>query len=99
LQVKFQFIQSYSSQNLTKTFYSNQLLGQYEYVNNHKKTQLKRLIQESFQQALKNKIIQNYCQIEFKNKKIKPQYVKIQELNPLLIEQSNTIGFYERLFQ
>ena len=98
LQIKLQFIQSYSSQNLKKTFYLNQILGQYKDVNNQKKAQLKRLIQESFQQALKHKIIQNYCQIEFKNKKRKTQYVQIQDLNPLLIGQSNTIDFYERLF-
>lgn len=98
LQIKLQFIQSYSSQNLKKTFYLNQILGQYKHVNNQKKAQLKRLIQESFQQALKHKIIQNYCQIEFKNKKRKTQYLQIQDLNPLLIGQSNTIDFYERLF-
>ena len=98
LQIKLQFIQSYSTENLEKTFYSNQILDRYKKANNQKKAQLKRFILYSFQQALKHKIIQNYCQIEFKNKKRKTQFVQIQKLDPLLIGQSDTINFYERLF-
>ena len=42
LQIKFQFIQSYSSEKLKKTFYSNQLLGEYKHNNNQKRAQFKR---------------------------------------------------------
>lgn len=58
-----------------KTFYSNQLLGQYKSANNQKKTQLNQFIQKSFQQALKHKIIRNYFQIDFKDKKRETRYV------------------------
>jgi hypothetical protein len=98
LQIKLQFIQSYSTENLKKTFYSKQILDEYKHTNNQKKAQLKRLIQYSFQQALKHKIIQNDCQIEFKNKKRKTQSIQIQKLTSLLIGQSERINFYERLF-
>lgn len=81
LQIKLQFIQSYSSQKLKKTFYSNQLLDQYKQANNQKK-----------------KIIQKHCQIEFKNKKRKAQSSPIQELNTLIISQSDTINYYQRMF-
>lgn len=96
LQVKLHFIQIYSSQNLNKTFYSNQILEKYKHANNQKKSQLKQLIQHVFQQALKYKIIQKNCQIEFKNKKI--QLIQVQELTPLCIGQIETINFYERIF-
>lgn len=66
--------------------------------NNQKKARPKRLIQYSFQQALKHKIIQSHCQIEFKNKKMKTKSIQIQELNPLLIGQSEVMHFYERVF-
>ena len=98
LQIKLQFIQSYSSESLKKTFYSNQILDKYKRSNNQKKAQIKLLIQHSFQQALKNNLIQKDCQIEFKNKKREPQSIKIQELNSLLIGQSEAINFYECLF-
>jgi hypothetical protein len=96
LQTKLHFIQSYSSQNLKKTFYSNQILEKYKLANSQKKAQLKQLIQYLFQQALKYKIIQKDCQIEFKNKKI--QFIQIQQLTPLLIGQIEIINFYERVF-
>jgi hypothetical protein len=98
LQIKLQFIQSYSSEKLKKTFYSSQILGAYKNSNNQKKARLKRLIQYSFQQALEHKIIQDHCQIEFKSKKIKTRSIQMQELSPLLIGQSEVINFYERLF-
>ena len=34
LQVKFKFIQSYRTENLKKTFYSNQILDEYQHANN-----------------------------------------------------------------
>ena len=83
---KLNFIQSYSSQNSKKTFYSNQILDKYKHANNQKKAQLKQLIQYLFQQALKYKIIQKDCQIEFKNKKI--QFIPIQHLTPFLLDKS-----------
>lgn len=52
LQVKLYLIQTYSSQSLTKTFYINKILDQYKNNNNQKKTQIKQLIQDLFQQAL-----------------------------------------------
>jgi len=98
LQIKLQFIASYSTENLKKTFYSNQILDKYKHTNNQKKARLKQLVQHSFQQALKHKIIQNDCYIEFKNKKRKTQAIQIEKLTPLLIGQSERIHFYERLF-
>jgi hypothetical protein len=53
------------------------------------------LVQYSFQQALKHKIIQKHCHIEFKNKKRKIQYIQIQKLTPLLIGQSKIIYLEE----
>lgn len=41
LQIKLKFIQSYSTQNLKKTFYSNQIFDEYKHTNNQKKTQFK----------------------------------------------------------
>ena len=69
LEIKLQFIQSYSNESLQKIFYSHQILKQYKNNNNKKKAQFKQYIQHLFQQALKHKIIQNNLQIEFKNKK------------------------------
>lgn len=37
LEIKLQFIQSYSNKSLQKTFYSNQILEQYKNKNNKKK--------------------------------------------------------------
>lgn len=39
LQIKLQFIQSYSTKNLKKSFYLDQMLDQYKRANNKKKTQ------------------------------------------------------------
>lgn len=83
---------------LKKTFNSKQILDKYKRANNQKKAQLKKLIQQSFQQALKHKTIQNHLQIEFKNKKKKTQSIRIQELSTLIISQSDTIVFYEHVF-
>ena len=98
LEIKLQFIQSYSNESLQKIFYSHQILEQYKNNNNKKKAHLKQYIQHLFQQALKHKIIQNNLQIQFKNKKKKTQFIEIQKLTPLLIEQSQVIRFYEQLF-
>ena len=101
LEVKLHFIQTYSSQSLTKTFYANKILDQYKNNNNQKKAQIKQLIQDSFQQALANKIIQDHCQVEFKNnknKERKPQFIKIRKLNNLIIGQAYAINFYELVF-
>ena len=46
LEVKLHFIQTYSSQSLTKTFYVNKILDQYKNNNNKKKAQIKQLIQD-----------------------------------------------------
>jgi hypothetical protein len=95
LEIKLQFLQSYTTQSLHKTFYSQQILDQYKNNNNKKKAQIKRFIQHIFQQAFKDKIIQNNCQIEFKNKKNKKLIqVEVQKLNPLLIGQSQVLHFY-----
>ena len=98
LEIKLQFIQSYSNESLQKIFYSHQILEQYKNNNNKKKAQFKQYIQHLFQQALKHKIIQNNLQIEFKNKKKKTQFIEIQKLTLLLIGQSQVIHFYEQLF-
>ena len=98
LEIKLQFIQSYSNESLQKIFYSHQILEKYKNNNNKKKAHLKQYIQHLFQQALKHKIIQNNLQIEFKNKKKKTQFIEIQKLTPLLIGQSQVIRFYEQLF-
>ena len=64
-----------------KTSYANKILDQYKNNNNQKKAQINQLIQNSFQQALANKIIQYHCQVEFKNTESKPQIIKIRKLN------------------
>lgn len=83
-----------SFQSLTKTFYVNKILDQYKNNNNQKKAQVKQLIQDSFKQALVNKIIHAHCRVEFKNKKRKPQFIKIEKLNNLIIGQTDVINFY-----
>jgi len=45
-----------------------------------------------------NKIIQDHCQVEFKNKERKPQFIKIEKQNNLIIGQTNVINFYESAF-
>ena len=40
-------------------------------------------------------MVQDNCEIEFKNKKRKTQPIQIQNLTPLLIGQSENIYFYE----
>jgi len=70
-------------------------LNQYKKNNNQKKTQIKQLIHESFRQALVSKIIQDDCQVEFKNKERKPQFIKIEKLNNLILGQTDVVDFYE----
>ena len=98
LEVKLHFIQTYSSQSLIKTFYVNKILDQYKNNNNQKKAQIKQIILESFRQALTNRIIQDHCQVGFKNKKRKSQLIKIRKLNNLIISQACVINFYELVF-
>lgn len=98
LQVKLHFIQTYSSQSLKKTFYVNKILEHHKRSNNRKKAQVKQLIKDSLQQALTYKMIQNHCEVEFKNRTRKPQSIEIKKLNNLIIGQSDTINFYESLF-
>lgn len=97
LQIKLQFIQNYSTKNLKKTFYSEQIVDQYKQANNQKITQIKKCIQHTFYQALKHRIIQDNCQIKFKSKKIKTHFIQIRDLTPLLIGQSEKIHFYEKI--
>ena len=59
LEIKLQFIQSYSNESLQKTVYYHQILEPYKNNNNNKKAYLKQYIQHLFQQALKRKIILN----------------------------------------
>jgi len=47
------------------------------------KAQLKQLIQNSFKQILTNRILQDYCQVEFKNKEKKYQFIEIRKLNSI----------------
>jgi hypothetical protein len=44
LQIKLQFIQSYSTPNLKKAFYLEQILDQYKQANNQKKALIKQHI-------------------------------------------------------
>jgi hypothetical protein len=98
LQIKLQFIQSYSTQNLKKAFSLDQILDQYKQANNQKKAQIKLHIHYTFDQALKYGMIQDNCQIKFKNKTRKIQFIPIRNLTSLLIGQSEKIYFYEKLF-
>jgi hypothetical protein len=98
LQIKLQFIQSYSTKNLKKTFYLEQILDQYKQANNQKKAKIKKNIQHIFHQALEHRMVQDNCQIKFKSKKRKTQSIQIQNLTPLLIGQSEKIYFYEKIF-
>ena len=79
--------ETYSTENLTKTFDSNKILDKSQRANNNKKTQIKQFIQASFQQALQHNLInfiQDYCHIQFQNRKKKAKSVQIQKLSPLL---------------
>lgn len=98
LQVKLHFIQTYGSQRLKKTFYVNKVMEHYKSSNNHKKSQIKHLIKDSLQQALGYKIIQNYCEVEFRNPTRKSKLMEINQLSSLIIRQSNAINFYESSF-
>ena len=95
LQIKLQFIQSYSTKNLKKTFYSEQILDQYKQANNQKKAKIKKSIYHTFHQALEHRMVQDNCEIKFKSKKRKTQSIQIRNLTPLLIGQSEKIYFYE----
>ena len=92
LQIKLQFIQRYSTKNLKKTFYSEQILHQYKQANNQKKAKIKKNIQHTFHQALKYRMVQDNSEIKFNSK---TQSIQIQNLTPLLIGQSEKIYFYE----
>ena len=74
LQIKLQFIQSYSTKNLKKTFYSEQILHQYKQANNQKKAKIKKSIQHTFHQALEHRMVQDNCEIKFKSKKRKTHF-------------------------
>ena len=97
LEIKLQFIQTYSTKSIKKTFYSEQILNQYKQGNNQKKAKIKKNIQYTFQQALEHRMVQDNCQIDFKSKKRKTQSIQIRNLTPLLIGQSEKIYFYEKV--
>lgn len=40
-------------------------------------------------------MIQNCCEVEFKDRTRKPQSIEIKKLNNLIIGQSDTINFYD----
>jgi hypothetical protein len=96
LQIKLQLIEGYSTENLKKVFYTDQVLSKYKRANNKKKSLIKLHIQDTFYQALKHQMIQDNCQMKFKNKKT--QSIQILNITPLLIGQSEKIYFYEKLF-
>ncbi|WP_297691731.1 hypothetical protein [uncultured Eudoraea sp.] len=97
LQIKLQFIQSYSCTELTKSFYPQKILDQYKGANNKKKSDIKLFIKSTFYNALKHKMIEDNCQIKFKNKKRKTRDILIHDLTPLLIGQSYKIHFFEKI--
>ena len=55
-------------------------------------------LEYTFDQALECGMIQDNCQIKFKNKTRKIQFIPIRNLTSLIIGQSETIYFYEKLF-
>ena len=69
----------------------------YQNINNHKKAQIKQLIEDSLQQALEYKMIQNYCEVEFGNPIRKAKIMNINQLSRLIVGQSKSIRFYEVL--
>lgn len=97
MQIKFHFIQSYSTRSLKKTFSVDQILEQYKQANNNKKANIKKYINHTFNQALKYQMIQENCQIKPKNKKRETKHTKITKLTPLLIGQSEQIHFHEKI--
>lgn len=42
-------------------------------------------------------MVQDNCQIKFKSKKRKTQYIQLQNITPLLIGQSKITYFYEKV--
>ena len=55
-------------------------------------------LEYTFDQALEYRMIQDNCQIKIKNKTRKIQFIPIRNLTSLIIGQSETIYFYEKLF-
>ena len=55
-------------------------------------------LEYTFDKALEYGMIQDNCQIKFKNKTRKIQFIPIRNLTSLIIGQSETIYFYEKLF-
>lgn len=98
LQIKLQFMQSYSTKNLKKVFYLEEILNQYKQANNQKKVKIKKIIQNTFFQALEHQMVQDNCQIKFKNKKRETQLIEIRNLTILVIGQGIKICFYEKIF-
>lgn len=98
LQIKLQFMQSYSTKNLKKIFYLEEILNQYKQANNQKKAKIKKIIQNTFFQALEHQMVQDNCQIKFKNKKRETQFIEIRNLTTLAIGQGINICFYEKIF-
>ncbi len=65
-----------------------QILDQYKQANNQKKALIKQHIQYTFHQALEHRMIQDNCQIKFKRKKRKTQYIQIRNITPLLFHKN-----------
>lgn len=82
---------------IKKAFCLEQILNQYKQANNQKRTQIKEHIQYTFHKILEHRMVQDNCQIKFKSKKRKTQYIQLQNITPLLIGQSKITYFYEKV--
>lgn len=65
----------------------------------HKKAQVKKHIQYTFHQALEHRMIQDNCQIKFKNKKRKHNILKYEILLPYLLDKVKQYIFMKNYFK
>ena len=91
--MRVEFIKTFSSNDLEKCFHFREFFHTYK-ISNQKKAQIKQHIQHTFHKTLEHQMIQDNCQIKFKNKKRKTQYIQLRNITPLLIGQSEIIYFY-----
>lgn len=93
MEVKLKLIQSLSVSSLEKNFYVEEFLNQFS-IPNKKRTQIKKLIIELFDQLKSHKLIETEFGIVRKN----GSSVTVKQLTPLLLTKSKSISFHEVLY-
>lgn len=93
MEVKLKLIQSLSVSSLEKNFYVEEFLNQFS-IPNKKRTQIKKLIIELFDQLKSHKLIETEFGIVRKN----GSSITVKQLTPLLLTKSKNIFFHEILY-